>query len=75
MKNQNLTSIEQVINDLANSKDIKKGGLFDLPKVQRCKHPSHNPPTHIHIPQGKGYRHVCPACGNSQDIVPLQISL
>lgn len=28
-----------------------------------CLDPSHNPPTHISIPFGKQYRHVCPTCG------------
>ena len=52
-----------------------KGGFFDLPKQsKRCSDPSHNPPTHIHIPQGKGYRHVCPTCGNVITLIPPQIS-
>ena len=42
---------------------ILKSGFFDLPKQESCNHPEHNPPTHLHIPEGKGYRHVCPGCG------------
>lgn len=28
-----------------------------------CKHPNHQPPSHLVIPAGKKYRHVCPGCG------------
>lgn len=52
----------------------KQGGFFDLPKLNICNNPEHNPPTHIHIPQGKGYRHICPGCGKEQVIIPQQIS-
>lgn len=55
--------------------DDSKGGFFDLPKEKSCKHREHNPPTHICIPRGKGYRHVCPGCGNVTTIIPPQISL
>ena len=27
-----------------------------------CKHPEHNPPTHICIPYGKVMVHTCPSC-------------
>jgi hypothetical protein len=39
-----------------------KSGFFDLPESKICMHPEHEPPGMIHIPYGKGYRHVCPAC-------------
>jgi predicted RNA-binding Zn-ribbon protein involved in translation (DUF1610 family) len=55
-------------------KPQKQGGFFDLPKVQTCKSNEHNPPTHIHIPQGKGFKHICPACGKETIIIPPQIS-
>lgn len=57
------------------TKSEKQGGFFDLPKDTKCKDKSHEPPTHIHIPQGKGYRHVCPSCGKVTDLIPPQISL
>jgi hypothetical protein len=53
----------------------KKSGFFDLPKTEQCTHPEHNPPNHICIPQGNGYRHVCPCCGRVQVLIPPQISL
>lgn len=53
----------------------KKSGFFDLPIVNTCKHPEHNPPSHIHIPQGKGYNHTCPSCGKTTTIIPPQITL
>lgn len=52
-----------------------KNGFYDLPKDETCRHPEHNPPTHLYIPPGKGYRHVCPSCGKITNITPLQISL
>lgn len=27
-----------------------------------CLHPEHNPPTHLAIPAGQRYRHICPGC-------------
>jgi hypothetical protein len=53
----------------------KRGGFFDLPKEKKCKDPEHEPPKYIHIPQGKGYRHFCPACGEETVIIPQQHSL
>jgi hypothetical protein len=52
----------------------KKDGFFDLEKSKQCKHPSHKPPMHLHIPQGKGYRHICPNCGAETILIPPQIS-
>lgn len=40
-------------------------GYFDLKDVEYCDHIRHNPPTFIHIPAGKGYRHFCPGCGRT----------
>ena len=53
----------------------KQSGFFDLEEKKYCNHPNHNPPSYIHIPQGKGYRHICPQCGNVIEITPLQIKL
>lgn len=52
----------------------EKGNFFDLPKAIKCNHPEHNPPSHIYIPQGKGYRHVCPGCKKAVDLIPPQIT-
>ena len=52
----------------------KHGGFFDLPQKKTCNHPEHEPPKHLHIPQGKGYRHICPKCGHIVDLIPPQIS-
>ena len=56
------------------TKPEKQSGFFDLDIQKKCSNPSHEPPTHIHIPQGKGYRHVCPSCGKVTDLIPPQIS-
>lgn len=51
-----------------------KGGFFDLPKQEVCKHPEHEPPRHMVIPHGKGYRHICPGCGKETVMIPPQIT-
>ncbi len=33
----------------------------DLPSV--CRHPGHNPPGGLYVPEGKRFRHFCPGCG------------
>lgn len=46
--------------------DSNKSGFFDIPeesRIQRCRDPEHNFPSMLHIPPGKGYRHVCYTCG------------
>lgn len=32
------------------------------PPAAPCKHPCHNPPSHIVLKPGT-YEHICPACG------------
>lgn len=51
------------------------GNFFDLPADQTCRHSEHLPPTHLYIPPGKGYIHTCPACGNTQTVVPRQVTM
>jgi len=70
ISHQALTSIL----DIKKAK-AKQSGFFDLPKAKQCTHPEHEPPKHICIPQGMGYRHVCPGCGIVRDIIPTQITL
>jgi hypothetical protein len=42
----------------------KHGGLRPIKGLKpRCIDPSHEPPTHIVIPPGYEYEHVCPSCG------------
>ena len=63
-----------MINKIIKELNKEKGGFFDLDLVKKCNSPEHEPPTHIYIPYGKGYKHVCPQCGQTQDIIPPQIS-
>ena len=65
------------LKNLDNMSDIEKekNGFFDLPKSDRCTDPSHEPPMYLYIPPGKGYKHVCPKCGNVQYVIPTQIYL
>lgn len=47
----------------------KRSGFEDIPKEELpCRHPEHNPPSHLCIPAGKRYRHICPGCGNEMVI-------
>jgi DNA repair exonuclease SbcCD ATPase subunit len=55
-------------------KNADKDGFFDLEKSNQCTHRSHRPPMHLHIPQGKGYKHICPNCGAQTILIPPQIS-
>ena len=55
-------------------KDTNKGGFYDLPKNESCTDVNHNPPSHLYIPPGKGYKHICPTCGKLTNLVPLQIT-
>lgn len=49
-------------------KDIENGasGIYDDPYLKNmpapCLDSSHEPPSHICIPVGKVYKHVCPSC-------------
>ncbi len=61
----------------------QKGGFFPLPEFPEkkkedkdiCNDPEHKPPTHICIPQGMGYKHICPSCGKISVIIPPQYTL
>lgn len=33
------------------------------PEYKPCRNPEHNPPTHLYVPSGMRYIHVCPSCG------------
>ena len=59
-------------NDMLNEKE--RSHFEDIEKEMICKDLGHNPPSHVHIPQGKRYIHVCPSCGNRIVITPQQIS-
>ncbi len=67
-----MKNINSHLNERDNSKE--QSGFEDIPKYEQCLDPSHNPPGHIVIPQGKIYRHVCPSCGKVVRIKPIQIS-
>lgn len=47
---------------MSEPREPKKGGFEDIPIQERCLNPQHNPPSHLCIPAGKQYRHVCPGC-------------
>ncbi len=51
----------------------KKSGFEDDPAPARCLHREHEPPSHMVIPQGKLYRHVCPGCGRETVLRAPQI--
>lgn len=51
----------------------QRGGFEDIPQVERCNSPEHNPPSHICIPYGKQYRHICPDCKKEQVVKSLEV--
>lgn len=46
----------------------------DIEPINTCRHIGHNPPTHLHIPHGKRYIHICPGCKNRVVLQPPQIT-
>ena len=50
-------------------------GYYDLPGTKPCLDPAHEPPTHLYIPPGKGYRHVCRSCGNTRLLFSSAVTL
>ena len=50
-----------------------KSHFFNLTEIPKCQDVEHNPPSHLHIPQGQGYKHVCPSCGKVTKLIPPQI--
>ncbi len=61
--------------DNENIKEPNKSGFFPLPQDEICNDREHDPPKYLHIPQGQGYKHVCPRCGKTQTVIPPQITL
>jgi hypothetical protein len=47
-----------------------RSGFEDDPEPQPCAHQEHNPPSHMVVPVGKRYRHVCPGCGSQAFLKP-----
>lgn len=41
----------------------EKSHFEDEDPQQICRHREHNPPSHMVIPHGKRYVHICPGCG------------
>lgn len=56
-------------------KNDRKGGFEDIPVQERCLNPSHQPPSHMVIPAGKQYRHICPGCGFEIVMRPPMITM
>jgi hypothetical protein len=59
-----LVKIQEVAVKFDNE-NTKKGGFEDIPTIERCRDPEHEPPMHLYIPPGKQYRHICPGCGKT----------
>jgi hypothetical protein len=65
---------EIIDNQKLENRKVDQSGFYDLPEdIKGCNDPHHNPPMHIYIPQGKGYRHICPSCGKVFNLIPPQI--
>lgn len=52
-----------------------KPGFFPLPIDSYCSHPEHNVPSHLYVPAGQGYRHICPQCGYQQTVVNTPVTM
>lgn len=63
------SEIFQQLKDLRKD-STRKGGFEPIPNGPKglvpCPSPQHNPPTHLCIPSGMQYRHICPVCGREQ---------
>jgi hypothetical protein len=46
----------------------------DIEETKTCCHIEHNPPTHLYIPHGKRYIHICPECKERTVFQPPQIT-
>ena len=66
--------LEKYMKQLRESHKKEESGFFDLPQHKMCNHPDHNPPSHMVIPYGKGYRHVCPSCGSISFVMSNSIN-
>lgn len=74
-------AFKQYLADTVFNRKPQEGGFFPLPKfpekekdMDTCNDHEHNPPQYLHIPQGQGYKHVCPSCGKVQIVIPPQVS-
>lgn len=52
-----------------------KSGFFPLPSYQICNDPEHNVPSHLYVPAGQGYRHICPKCGYQQTVINALVTM
>ncbi len=75
LKKMTKRASEELEYDKLHANEKEKGGFFDLPKIETCNNPSHNPPTHLCIPPGKGYKHICPGCGYTITLISPQVML
>jgi hypothetical protein len=51
-----------------------ESGFIKRAEHQMCRSLSHNPPTHMVIPYGYDYKHVCPQCGHVSYVLNNSIS-
>ena len=56
--------VEDILSQRVKTEKFYKPGFFNLPHFFPCQHPEHSPPSMLHVPNGQGYRHICPQCGN-----------
>lgn len=58
--------------------DIKNtSGLIPVDQFNwqgMCIDPQHNPPSHLFVPLGYVYKHVCPSCGAVSFIQPQHVT-
>ena len=59
--------------DIDNKKE--HSGFVNIEQIHSCFSSEHYPPTHLHIPYGKKYIHICPDCGNRSELNSSQARL
>lgn len=65
---------QQKRQEAANEHD-RQSGFFKLPERQKpCLDMAHNPPSHLYIPPGHGYRHICPSCGRMAILISPDVT-
>lgn len=68
-----LTEVQRALERLNSTRP--KSGFEPDPESQSepCRDPGHEAPTHLYVPAGQRYRHVCPGCGRMVFLYPANV--
>lgn len=45
-----------------------------IKETKSCKHPEHDPPMFLYIPEGQSHVHICPSCNKATTIRATNIT-